>query len=172
MLPLAFGMSEPPTPALSPPNRIDRTLASLQAGVLAALASFLLMGMLSRLEGRSFWTIPNLMSGLFHGYPAIQPDFSRFTVNGLALHCLGCVLLAFLYSQAIAPTRLLRSAMIWGPLSGSLWFYLWDGFFWRKAFPPFATYSKRPSVFLAFVLAGFCVGLYSIFVRSSAEPQN
>jgi hypothetical protein len=150
--------------ALSPPTRLDRALGGLQAGVAGAAISMVLMCLASRLDGKSFWTIPNLMSGLFYGYGAIRPEFGMHTVAGLAVHWLNCSLLGIVYAQVV-PLR--RWMALWGPLCGSLWYYLWDGFFWRKAFPPFALYSKRPSIFAAYVLVGLCVGLYSIFARSN-----
>jgi hypothetical protein len=67
--------------------------------------------------------------------------------------------------------RLLR-ALSAGILLSTAWFYLCDAFFWRLYFPPFALYSKRPSVFFGHVLIGVCVGLYSVFVRPLRTLEN
>jgi hypothetical protein len=130
------------------------------------------LGFISSLEGRSFWTIPNLMAGVFHGVASIRPEFHGQTWSGLAFHLLLCVGLAAATSQVVPPDgRLLRSLSA-GILLSTGWFYLWDGFFWRFAFPPFAIYSKRPAIFFGHVLIGLCVGLYSIFVRPFRAPEN
>jgi hypothetical protein len=154
------------------PSRFERLLGGVQTGVAAFCLSLLWLGFISRLEGRSFWTIPNLMAGAFHGVRSVRPEFHPDTWPGLALHLLLCVGLAALAAQIIRPDgRLLRSLAA-GILLSTAWFYLWDGFFWRYAFPPFAIYSKRPAIFFGHVLIGLCVGLYSIFVRPFRAPEN
>lgn len=153
-------------------SRSERLLAGLQAGIVSYFALVLWLGSISRLEGRSFWTIPNIAAGLFYGLASFRPEFHIYTWSGLALLLLICVAFGMLGGQVIPPDgRLLRSLSA-GILLSSAWFYLWEAFFWRNLFPPFAVYSRRPSIFFGHVLIGVCVGLYSIFVRSDRTPEN
>lgn len=153
-------------------SRSERLLAGLQAGIVSYFALVLWLGSISRLEGRSFWTIPNIAAGLFYGLASFRPEFHIYTWSGLALLLLICVAFGMMAGQVIPPDgRLLRSLSA-GILLSSAWFYLWEAFFWRNLFPPFAVYSRRPSIFFGHVLIGVCVGLYSIFVRSDRTPEN
>ncbi len=158
-----------PTPSAT---RFERLLAGIQAGVAAFFVSILWLGLFSRLEGRSFWTVPNIMGGLFHGLLSVRPDFGVPTLGGLAVQTLLCVGIAAIASQLIGPNAPLLRSLAMGLLLGTAWFYLWDGFFWRQAFPAFAVYSKRPPIFFSHVLIGLCIGLYSIFVRPSRMPET
>jgi hypothetical protein len=128
--------------------------------------SLLWMGLISNLEGRSFWTFPNVMAGLFYGAASFRPDFHARTWSGLALHLLLTVAVGVLASQTIPVRARLGASLGLGVLLATGWFYLLEGFFWRFAFAPFALYSKRPAIFFGYVLIGLCVGLYSMFVRS------
>ncbi len=147
-------------------SRLDRLLAGVQSGVAGFAVSLVWIGIVSRWEGRSFWTLPNLMAGLFEGLGGFRPYFNAYTWTGLALHLLLTVAFATLTSQVISPRRRIGPSLGMGILLSTGWFYLVDGFFWRLVFPPFSVYSKRPSIFFGYVLIGMCVGLYSIFVRS------
>lgn len=111
------------------------------------------------------------MSGLVYGPHSLRPDFGYHTLVGLAIHLLASTLFAVLFALAIPPNLRLFTSLLLGILAATSWFYLVDGFFWRRAFPPVALYSRRPSIFFSFVLMGICVGLYSVFVRSSKETQ-
>jgi hypothetical protein len=153
-------------------SRSERLLAGLQSGIVAYFALFLWLGSVSRLEGRSFWTIPNIAAGLFYGLASFRPDFTTYTWSGIALLLLICVLFGMVGAQIIPPDgRLFRSLAV-GVLLSSAWFYLWEAFFWRIFFPPFAIYSRRPAIFFGHVLIGVCVGLYSMFVRPPRTPEN
>lgn len=153
-------------------SRFERLLAGLQAGIVSYIALFLWLGSISRLEGKSFWTIPNIAAGLFYGLASFRPEFHTYTWSGIAVLLLICVLFGILATQVIPPDgRLLRSLSA-GVLLSSAWFYIWEAFFWRNLFPPFAIYSRRPSIFFGHILIGVCVGLYSIFVRPARTPEN
>jgi hypothetical protein len=153
-------------------SRTERLLAGLQAGIVAYFALFLWLGAVSRLEGRSFWTIPNIAAGLFYGLASFRPDFNIYTWSGIALLLLICVLFGMSAAQIIPPDGLLLRSLAVGVLLSSAWFYLWEAFFWRNFFPPFAIYSRRPAIFFGHVLIGVCVGLYSIFVRPPRTSEN
>ena len=190
MLPLGCGMIEPassstppdPAPtaipeATPPPNlhqtsRLERFFGGLQAATLAALITLPCFAMAAYWTGRSPWTVPNLISGVFFGMPALRREFSYQTVVGSAFHAFLCLLFGVIFSQVVPPNLRRRTSVLLGVLASTSWFYLLDGFFWRRAFPPYALFSKRPSIFLSFVLLGICVGLYSVFVRSFVERQN
>lgn len=148
------------------PDRWDRLFASVEAGVVAAGISYGWAAAATLLDGRSVWTTANLMGSLFHGLRNYSPAFGMNTLSGLALHLLLVMLLAVGMGQLISPRLPLATAAWIGVLGGSSWYYLLDGFFWYRLFPSFAAYAKRPSMFTAWVLAGICVGLYSIFVRT------
>lgn len=147
-------------------SRSERALAGLQAGTCASLVSLGWWMLAGLPNNQSIWTLPNLMGGIFYGQRSLRASVGPFTFAGLSIHLLLCVALALLISQLLAPTLRLRTAILTATLSASLWFYLWDGFFWRLAFPPYALYSKQATIFFGFLLQGLCVGLYSLFVRS------
>lgn len=185
MLPLGCGMTDSPTPDLLPedsailkspatslaPSRSERLLAAMQAASLASILTIFWCGIASNSSSHSFWTVPNLMAGLFYGNASLRPDFGFHTLSGLAIHFLLSTIFAMLFAVAIPPTLRPLTSILLGVLAATSWFYILDGFFWRKAFPPLALYSRRPSIFFSFVLMGICIGLYSVFVRSRREPQ-
>lgn len=167
MLTLACGMIPLPTS----PSRLERTLAAAQAASVAAICMILWDGLSSLAGSHSFWTVPNLMAGAVYGPASLRPDFGFYTLVGFAIHILTCTLFAILFAALVPPSLRLLTSVLLGILAATSWFYLWDGFFWRKTFAPFALYSKRPSIFFSFVLLGICVGLYSVFVRSERERE-
>jgi len=152
-------------------NRTERLLAAVQAANLSAILTIFLCGIASRSSNHSFWTVPNLMAGLLYGQSSLRPDFGFHTLTGLAIHLLFSTLFALLFATIIPPTLKPFTSLLIGIFAATSWFYLMDGFFWRRTFPPVAIYSRRPSIFFSFVLMGICIGLYSVFVRSSKEPN-
>ena len=154
-----------------PSGYLDRILAATQAASGAALLTLCWDGFASRASSHSFWTVPNLMAGAFYGSASLRPDFGFYTLAGIALQILFCTAYAILFAALVPPSMKILTAVLLGILSATSWFYLLDGFFWRRAFSPFALYSKRPAIFFSFVLLGICVGLYSIFVRSDRDRQ-
>jgi hypothetical protein len=169
MLTLGCGMIESNQPVAF--NRTDRLLAAVQAATLSSMLTIFWCGIASRSSSHSFWTVPNLMAGLFYGQFSLRPDFGFHTLSGLAIHLLLSTLFALIFAALVPPTLKPFTSLLIGILAATSWFYLIDGFFWRRAFPPVAIYSRRPSIFFSFVLMGICIGLYSVFVRSSKEPQ-
>ncbi|MBZ2184833.1 MAG: hypothetical protein K7J46_08970 [Bryobacter sp.] len=151
--------------------RIERTLAALQAATLSFLLTTFWFGISTSANSHSFWTLPNLMSGVFYGPASLRPDFGFHTLSGLALHVLLSCLFAVLYALAVPATLPPLSGLLIGILSASWWFYVLDAFFWRPLFPAMSVYSRRPSIFFSFVLMGICIGLYSVFVRSPKETK-
>ncbi len=165
MLTLTCGM----IPLPNSTSYFERSLAATQAAAVAAPLMLLWDGIASSTSRHSFWTVPNLMAGLFYGPASLRPDFGIYTLAGIAIQVLSCTCFAILFAAIIPPSSRLLSAALLGILAATSWFYLLDGFFWRRAYFPFSIYSKRPSIFFSFVLLGICVGLYSIFVRSEQE---
>lgn len=159
-------MSAPPSPDA---RRYERVLAALQAASLSFLLTTFWCGIAARSSDYSFWTFPNLMAGAVIGSASLRPDFGFHTAVGLSLHYLTGIGFGVLYALAVPASLKPISAVLLGILAGSWWYYLLDGFVWRKLFPPLALYSRRPSIFFAFVLMGICIGLYSVLVRSSNE---
>jgi len=146
-------------------------LGSVQAACLSAIFTIFWCGISSRSSGHSFWTYPNLLAGLFYGQNSLRPDFGFHTLTGLSIHLLLTTIFALLFASLAPPVLKPLSSMLLGILAATSWFYLLDGFFWRRAFQPVTLYSRRPSIFFSFVLMGICIGLYSVFVRSSKETQ-
>ncbi|MEO5952289.1 MAG: hypothetical protein ABIQ44_07480 [Chloroflexia bacterium] len=166
----------PQTSTLGPlgfrlPSLKERLFAALQAASLSAMLSIFWCGIASRSSAHSFWTFPNLMAGLFYGQFSLRPDFGFHTLAGLSTHLLLTTVFALLFATVAPPYLKPFTSLLLGILAATSWFYLLDGFFWRKAFPPVSLYSRRPSIFFSFVLMGICIGLYSVFVRSSKETQ-
>jgi hypothetical protein len=163
----------PPSSPASPPQntRADRLFAAVQAASLASMLMIFWCGIASRSSSHSFWTLPNLMAGYFYGQNSLQPNFSFHTLSGLSLHLLLSTIFALIFAAVVPPTLRPLTSLMLGILSATTWFYLLDGFFWRNSFPLVSQYSRRPSIFFSFVLLGICVGLYSVFVRSSKETQ-
>jgi hypothetical protein len=155
----------------SSPARLERVLAALQAATLSFLLTTFWCGFASATSGHSFWTFPNLTSGLLLGSASLRPDFGFHTLTGLSLYFLFTAGPALLYALLISPNLRPTVSLLLGVLGCTWWFYLLDGFFWRKTFSPLSLYARRPSIFFSFILMGICVGLYSVFVRPSQEAQ-
>lgn len=158
-------------PSLIYPSRPERMLASVQAACLSSILTIFWCGIASRSSAHSFWTFPNLLAGLFYGQNSLRPDFGFHTMTGLSIHLLLTTIFALLFAALVPPALKPLTSLLLGILAATSWFYLLDGFFWRRAFQPVTLYSRRPSIFFSFVLMGICIGLYSVFVRSSKETQ-
>lgn len=168
--PAKESVSPPPVrlPAvLEDVGRTERAWAGIQAGVLAAIMSLGWWMLAGLPNNQSIWTLPNLMGGAFYGQRSLRAGAGLYTSAGLSLHLLLCVSLALLASQLLSPKTRLSFSVLGTVLGASLWFYLWDGFFWRTVFPPYALYCKQGVIFAGFLIEGLCVGLYSLFVRST-----
>ncbi len=111
------------------------------------------------------------MAGPVLGAGTLRPDFGYHTLTGLSIHFLLTAALAIGFAMLISPRMRPLPAMLLGILFSTWSFYLLDGFVWRKAFSPLGVYARRPSIFFSYVLMGICIGLYSVFVRTSRETQ-
>src|SRR2546427_10843027 len=96
-------------------SKIKLAMAGVEAGVLGGLFMIAWLAMLSVLQGRSVWSIPNLLASTFYGEEALRRGFRWTTLSGLALHLIVSAAAGLLVGLAVRRiTRRGRRVMLLG----------------------------------------------------------
>ena len=67
-------------------SKILQAMAGVESGVRGGLFMLVWLGLLSLLQGRSIWSIPNLLASTFYGEAALRRGLRWTTLSGVALH--------------------------------------------------------------------------------------
>jgi hypothetical protein len=162
--------AEPRTPA---PTAIWLALAALQTGVLAGIVALVYLMLDGLFRGEGPWAFLNLLGATFYPRRAFSMAFSKATIAGLALHVAmsgisGLVFAILLRRSLSQPIR----ALWMGSFMGGIWYYFVFRYVWARIDPALVLYQSFPSVFLAHMVFGFCMGLYPRFVQTMPLRRN
>src|SRR6059036_69653 len=83
-------------------STIHLFMAGVQSGVLGGLFMIVWLALLSLLQGRSAWSIPNLLASTFYGEAAMRHGFRWATLSGVALHVIVSALAGVLFGMAVS----------------------------------------------------------------------
>src|SRR3989442_6821425 len=99
-------------------SKLYLAMAGLEAGVLGGLFMMAWLAGLSMLQGRSVWSVPNLMASTFYGDAALRRGFRWATLSGVALHLIVCAMAGPLFRVAVSRIREQARLMALGPVAG------------------------------------------------------
>src|SRR2546427_13266923 len=112
-------------------SKINLVMAGLEAGVLGGLFMMAWLATLSLLQGRSIWSIPNLLASTFYGEAALRRGFRWTSLSGLALHVIVSAAAGLLFGFAVSGIANRGRGMGLGFAAGIAWDFLWVGLLWE-----------------------------------------
>src|SRR5437762_6288245 len=113
------------------PSKINLVMAGVEAGVLGGLFVMAWLATLSLLQGRSVWSMPNLLASTFYGQAALRRGFRWATLSGVALHVTLSASVGLLFGLAVSGVASRPRVMLLGLGTGAAWYFLSLGFFWK-----------------------------------------
>jgi hypothetical protein len=146
-------------------------IAGLESGVLGGMFMLAWLGFLSILQGRSVWTIPNLLASTFYGEAALRRGFRWSTLSGVALHVIMSATVGLLFSVAARGILSRRRVMLFGVAAGGSWYFVSLGIFWRYVNPMVPLYSSGSGLFLAHIGLGMFLGSFPRFLEGLETPS-
>src|SRR5260221_14620093 len=111
-------------------SKINLVMAGVEAGVLGGLFMMAWLATLSLLQGRSVWSVPNLLASTFYGEAALRRGFRWATLTGVALHVTISAAAGLLFGLAVAGIASRARIMLLGIGAGVGWYFLILGVFW------------------------------------------
>src|SRR3989475_11288662 len=112
-------------------SKIKLLMAGVEAGVLGGLFMMVWLALLSLLQGRSMWSIPNLLASTFYGEAALRRGFRWTSLSGLALHVIVSATAGLLFGLAVSGIANRGRGMGLGFAAGIAWDFLWVGLLWE-----------------------------------------
>src|SRR5215471_14640110 len=82
-------------------SRILQAIAGVESGILGGLVMLAWLALLSLLQGRSIWSIPNLLASTFYGEIALRHGFRWTTLSGVALHLIMTAVAGLVFGLAV-----------------------------------------------------------------------
>src|SRR5260370_8033583 len=82
-------------------SKINLVMAGVEAGVLGGLFMMAWLATLSLLQGRSIWSMPNLLASTFYGEAALRRGFRWTSLSGVALHVIVSAVAGLLFGLAL-----------------------------------------------------------------------
>src|SRR5215470_630580 len=113
-------------------SKINLVMAGVEAGVLGGLFMMAWLATLSLLQGRSIWSIPNLLASTFYGEAALRRGFRWTTLSGVALHLIMTAVAGLVFGLAVGGVASRSRVMLLGLASGMTWYFLTVGVFWKQ----------------------------------------
>ena len=108
-------------------SRTNILLAGLESGVAGGLAMLAWLAAVSLWNGRSVWSIPNLLATTFYGEAALRRGFRWMTLSGLSFHLFLTGLFGMNFSEhpELGPRWIYQvlSLMLIGSLPVMLYFF-------------------------------------------------
>src|ERR1041384_4550368 len=147
-------------------SKINLALAGVEAGVLGGLFMMAWLAMLPLLQGRSVWSIPNLLASTFYGEAALRRGFRWTTLSGVALHVIVSAVAGLLFGWAVSGIAKRGRVMALGLAAGVAWYFLSLGVFWKFVNPMVPLYTRGGGMLLAHVGMGFFLGCFPRYLRA------
>src|SRR5258708_819649 len=141
-------------------SKINLAMAGVEAGVLGGLFMMLWLAILSLLQGRSVWSVPNLLASTFYGEAALRRGFRWTSLSGVALHLIMTAMAGLMFGLAVSGIASRSRVMLLGFASGMVWYFLWLGFFWKLMNPIVPVYGSGGGMLLAHLGLGYFLGSF------------
>src|SRR5262245_37152337 len=147
-------------------SKINLVMAGVEAGVLGGLFMMAWLATLSLLQGRSIWSIPNLLASTFYGEAALRRGFRWTTLSGVALHVIVSAVAGLLFGLAVSGIANRGRVMALGVAAGVAWYFLSLGVFWKYVNPMVPLYTRGSGMLLAHVGMGFFLGSFPRYLSA------
>src|SRR5437588_4675409 len=128
-------------------SKMLHAMAGLESGVLGGVCMLVWLATLSLLQGRSMWSVPNLLASTFYGEAALRRGFRWTTLSGVALHVIMTAIAGLLFGLAVSSMANRGRVMLLGVAAGVAWYYLNLGVFWKYVNPMVPVYSRGGGMF-------------------------
>src|SRR5712691_5304549 len=115
--------------------KVLQAVAGVESGILGGALMLVWLGLLSFLQGRSVWSIPNLLASTFYGEAALRRGFRWTTLSGVALHVIMTAAVGLLFGLAVSGIASRGRVMLLGLAAGMAFYFLSQEFFWKHVNP-------------------------------------
>src|ERR1700730_10874302 len=105
-----------------------RAMAGVEGGGIGGVFMLAWLALVSLLQGRSIWSIPNLLASTFYGEAALRRGFPWVSLSGVALHLIMTAMAGLMFGLAVSGIASRGRVMLLGFASGMAWYFLWLGF--------------------------------------------
>src|SRR5438270_13691900 len=123
-------------------SKVLQAVAGVESGILGGALMLVWLGLLSFLQGRSVWSIPNLLASTFYGELALRRGFRWTTLSGVALHLIVCAMAGLVFGLAVSGIAHRGRVMLLGLAAGVGWYFLSLGVFWKYVNPMVPLYTR------------------------------
>jgi hypothetical protein len=147
-------------------SKMNLMMAGVEAGVLGGLFVIVWLGILSLLQGRSLWSVPNLLASTFYGEMALRRGFRWSSLSGVALQLTVSSIAGMLFGLAVSGIASRSRVMILGVATGLAWYFLSVGVFWKYVNPMVPLYARGGGMLLAHLGMGFFLGSFPRYVEA------
>jgi hypothetical protein len=154
-------------------SSVLRALAGVESGVIGGVFMLAWLALLSLLQGRSIWSIPNLLASTFYGEAALRRGFRWTSLSGVALHLIMTAMAGLMFGVAAGGIASRGRVMLLGFASGMAWYFLWLGFFWKLMNPMVPVYGSGGGMLLAHLGLGYFLGSFPKYwseLKSAPAP--
>jgi hypothetical protein len=148
-----------------------QAMAGVESGVLGGAFMLIWLGLLSFLQGRSVWSVSNLLASTFYGEAALRRGFRWTTLSGVALHVIMTALAGLVFGLAVGGIASRSRVMLLGLAAAMMWYYLGIDVFWRHLNPIVPAYFKGSGVLLAHLGLGYFLGLFPKYFGELSTPS-
>src|SRR5438552_4976922 len=145
-------------------SKVLQAVAGVESGILGGSLMLVWLGLLSLVQGRSVWSVPNLLASTFYGEAALRRVFRWTTLSGVALHVIMSATAGLLFGLAVSGVVSRRRVMLLGVAAGAAWYFLSLGVFWRHVNPIVPLYGSGGGLFLAHLGLGMFLGAFPTFL--------
>jgi hypothetical protein len=152
-------------------SKIHLAMAGVEAGVLGGVFEIVWLAMLSLLQGRSIWSVPNLLASTFYGEAALRRGFRATTLSGVALHLIVSAAAGLLFGFAVSSIASRGRVMFLGVAAGVAWYFLSLGVFWKLVNPMVPLYARGAGMLLAHVGMGVFLGSFPKYLQALQPPK-
>ena len=151
-------------------SKILQATAGLESGVLGGAFMLVWLGLISLLEGRSVWSVSNLLASTFYGEAALRRGFRWTTLSGVALHLLMAAMVGLVFGLAVGGIASRRRVMLLGLAAGMAWYFLGLDLFWKHVNPIVPLYFRGGGMLLAHLGLGYFLGSFPKYLGELRMP--
>src|SRR6266849_5152335 len=150
--------------------KVLQAVAGVESGILGGALMLVWLGLLSFLQGRSIWSIPNLLASTFYGEAALRRGFRWTSLSGLALHVIVSATAGLLFGLAVSGIANRGRVMVLGLAAGIAWYFLCVGLLWKYVNPMVPLYARGGGMFLGHLGMGIFLGSFARYLQALECP--
>jgi hypothetical protein len=151
-------------------SKVLQAMAGVESGVLGGAFMLIWLGLLSLLQGRSVWSISNLLASTFYGEAALPRGFRWTTLSGVALHVIMTAMAGMVFGLAVGGIASRSRVMLLGLAAGLTWYFLSLGIFWKYLNPIVPSYFQGSGMLLAHLGLGYFLGSFPKYLSELSMP--